>query len=146
MGITKWHVYWAGGGEYALEICLMVGGTACSVIPTPQSQPSSLLRSQEKDQSSRNPVDFYDFLFMGVHSPCSFSNLTKQGLSSYFLPGSVDLPTESPCWPPMTQPILCPQTDLDISARQRLRRSGCPLQPAGLLVLQAPTGLIWNPP
>lgn len=50
------------------------------VIPTPQSQPSLLLRSERKDQNGRNPADSCHFLFKGGHSQGSLHVLHEAGL------------------------------------------------------------------
>lgn len=96
-----WRFGWCGG---------------CDPQPSKPALTSSLLRSERKDQSGRNPADFYDFLFMGggIHQ-ASFTRFMKQGLSSHFLPGSVCLPTKSHCWRPKARCMHSPQMGPDVS-------------------------------
>lgn len=101
-----------------------------SVIPTSQSQLSSLLRSEQKDQSGENLLISRIFFSRVCTHHAGFTHLWKRSSPCYSQSGPCSPPSQSPCWPLMTQPMLPPppRTGLDISRRQQ-RRS--PFQLAG---------------
>lgn len=113
------HVYWESCGRGALRSGWWQGS---GVIPTPHIQSSSLLRSQQKDHSCRNPAAFINFFSWVCTHHASFIHLMKQGSFSYFLPGPTYCPSKSNCLSPGTQSMLSPQTDLDISTSQQFLR------------------------
>lgn len=74
----------------------------------------------------QNPAAFYEFLFMGVHSPCSPHSPNEAGFvlllstGSHLPPNQISLPVSG------DTAHAFPHTDLDISARQQCQRSGSP--------------------